>query len=621
MKLPVRWTPAGFTKLPINRIETKDSLLIVSAVIFVAMSVIIDISAARGASLSPVAHAEKYSGFAAALRNIGVKKTTLLVTQTLKTDDNLAVPANVRIKIAPGGKIAVAEGKKLVISGPFEAPIGKVFEGEGSIMFTPSAIKTVYPEWWGAGDGKESSRAIQCAVDSLTKGDVVLSKKTYLLDRRVPMKLIGSSDTVSAMIVPRSGVNIVGKGYGSVLKVADNHTSTGDYVVFAPTRAETTSDITFSNFRIDGNGSRNLVRGQIRRAMAIWLYTGRNIRINHVWFENQPGTNVVKFGSDSLSYLVTDSVISNCVFSNVGGAIPGNRGQSDHSTLYISGEKVTVKNNRLTNPGPYNENGPPIAVVAGIEMHGDNMVVSGNHVENYGNGGYIVGDGIVTAKNQQWTGNTFLNMTKMGISIWSISEVGNIVFEGNSITLNGELDQCVAGIYQPLNPPDTTRGIDGIIVRNNSIDSTATKQGTVWCGIMFNAIRNATIENNRIERISGAAILITGNRAKSLDSRNITIKNNIVLDTSFNKFGAYPYAIEITNEGRGRFDNISIAGNRIENKNPLAKNMGGIGVNGTGPVTNVRINAGNTFLNLKRKDRHMNFSGLEKHVTVEPPQH
>jgi len=115
--------------------------------------------------------------------------------------------------------------------------------------------------------------------------------------------------------------------------------------------------------------------------------------------------------------------------------------------------------------------------------------------------------------------------------------------------------------------------------------------------------------------------LILGNRSKPLDSRNVTIKNNLVRDTSFNKYGAYPYAIDITNEGLGRFDNINIIGNRIENKSSLAENMGGIVVKGKGPVTNVRIKAGNRFVNLKRTERQISYSGLEKHVTVESPQH
>lgn len=575
--------------------------------------------AAEGVNRSGTS-AEKSPTLGDAISKVGTKKTTLLISQRFHVGTDLSVPSNVRIKLTRGGKIYIAEGKTVTMTGPFDAPLEKVFDGTGRVKFTPTSTTTAYPEWWGAANGRESSIAIQSAIDSLTKGDVLLSGKIYLLSRRVTMRLIGSGDKVSAMLVPRSGVNIIGRGHKSVLKVVDNHTLAGDYVVFAPANAEKTSDIIFRNFRIDGNGAHNLVKGNVRRAMAIWLYAGKNIMIDRVWFENQPGRNVIKLGSDSLSYLISDSVISNCTFSNVGGAIPGNRGQGDHSTLYISGENVTVKNNRLSNPGPYNENGPPVAVVAGIEIHGDDMLVSGNHVENYGKGGYIVADGIVTAKNHRWTGNNFINMTKMGISIWSLSEVKNVVIERNHISLNGELDQGVAGVYQPLSPPDTTVGIDGITVRSNRIDSTAAKPGTVWCGIIFTAVKNAMIEKNAIDKVSGAAVLIIGNTRKPLDCRNIVIRDNYLSDTSFNRYRAYPYAITVTNDGQGRFEGIEVTGNSIENKTPLGENMGGIGITGKGSVTRVRIDGRNRFINLKQRNRQIHFSGHEKNVFMGPEQ-
>lgn len=591
-----------------------------AAVIFIFTPMMVESAAAKEAVLNPVLSAEKNSTLAAAIGKVGTKKSTLLISQTLHVVKDLSVPANVRIKIARGGKISVADGITVTFAGPFDAPLEKIFDGPGNVKFAPSSTTTAYPEWWGAANGRESSSAIQSAIDSLTKGDVMLAEKVYLLNRRVTMKLIGSGVKVSAMLVPRSGINIVGQGYNSVLKVADNHTQGGDYVVFAPTNAESTSEINFRNFRIDGNGSQNLVKGTIRRAIAIWLYAGKNVIIDRVWFENQPGRNVIKFGSDSLSYLITDSVISNCTFSNVGAAIPGNRGQNDHSTLYVSGKNVTVKNNRMSNPGPYNENGPPVAVIAGIEMHGDDMLVSNNHIENYGKGGYIVADGIVTARNHRWIGNSFINMTKIGISIWSISEVKNVVLERNHIRLNGELDQCVSGIYQPLNPPDTTVGVDGITIRDNTIDSTAAKPGTVWNGITLTAVKNAIIEKNTIDRISGAAVLIIGNTKKPLDCRNVVIRNNRLSDTSFNRYRAYPFAITITNDGQGHFEGIEVTGNRIENKTPLAENMGGIGITGKGQVTRVRIDGGNTFVNLKQRNRQIYFSGHENNVIVGPNQ-
>jgi len=491
------------------------------------------------------------------------------------------------------------------------------------VVFGPSSVRRVYPEWWGAAHNTESAAAIQDAIDSLTQGDVVLSARTYLLNRRVRMKLVdGSRDQVSAMLVPCSGVNIVGQGYSSVLKVADGFTAGGDYVVFAPVDAGETTNLTFSKFRIDGNGANNPVRGVsgglVRRAMAMWLFKGENITVDNVTFENHPGTNVVKLGSDSLSYLVTDSTIRNCVFHNMGSAIPGNRAQADHSTIYVSGRDVTVSNNRLTIPRPHDENGPPVAVLAGIEMHGDGMTVSGNQVRNYGNGGYIVADGIVTARNQRWTGNRFESMTKLGISIWSVGRVENVVIESNVITLNGDLDQGVSGIFQPPQPPDTTVGIDGIIVRGNAISGSDVKSGTVWNGIQFTSVRNAVIENNLIERISGAGILIYGSSGRKLDSRHVSITGNTIRDTGFNRYGAHPFAIDIYNNGHGRFEDFRVSGNMFENNRFLTDGMRGIGVRGTGPIAGLVIDGANSFANFRNKTEWIGVSGPKSGVTVDP---
>jgi len=562
-----------------------------------------------------------FRNLSAATAHFGRAAATVTISAPQKVT-TLTVPAGITLKLEGEGRLDVAAGGRLLINGPFSAPLRPVFGGSGQVAFGPAALHAVYPEWWDVDGGQGAAYAIQSAIDSLRQGDVHLSARTYLLNRRTRIALIGSPDAVDAVLIPKTGVNIRGEGYNSVLKVADNFTAGGDYVVFAPRRAEPTSSITFGNFRIDGNGSRNLVRGgrggTLRRAMALWLFRGRDIRIEGVWFENHPGTNVVKFGSDNLSYLVTDSTVSGCSFSSVGAAIPGNRLQNDHSTLYISGRNVRVIDNRLSNPVPYDENGPPAAVVAGIEMHGDDMAVSGNQVKNYGTGGYIVGDGIVSARNQRWTGNRFINMTKLGISIWSVSAVADVLIDSNIITLDGTQDQCVAGIFQSIHQPDTTVGIDGLRISSNSISGLDVRPGTVWNGIQLTSARDAVVQDNVIERVSGAGILLYGVPGIPLDSRNIRIQGNVIRDTGFNRFGAHPYAIDLINNGRGRFEGLLVSGNRIESSLPLAGGMRGVRVQGSGHVAGVRIEGSNSFVNLKRRDHWIEDSGLKKGVTVAP---
>jgi hypothetical protein len=538
-----------------------------------------------------------FDNLSSVVSSIADTEATLAISTPQKVN-NLSIPSNISLILSKNAGIEVAEGKTLVVGGPFEAPLAKVFNGPGTTRFAPTSIVRVNPEWWGAADGESSGAAIQCAIDSMERGEVSLSKAVYTLDCRTRIMLVNSGDTVDAILVPKSGVSIVGAGSESILKVADNFTAGGDYVIFAPLKGESVSDVSFKNFRIDGNGSNNLVRGSsgnlIRRAMAIWLFAGRNVRIEGLWFDNHPGTNVVKFGSDSLSYLVTDSVIENSTFNTVGGAISGNRLQSDHSTIYISGRNVTVLNNRLSNPEPFDEDGPPVAVVAGLEIHGFDMTVSGNSVENYSTGGYVVSDGTVAAENQRWTGNSFVNMSKIGISLWSIQKARNIVIDSNVIRLYGEADHCVAGIYQSLAAPDTTMGFDELTISGNSIIGEKAKRGTVWNGIQLTAATNAVISGNTIDTVSGAGILLYGNRQLALDGTHIRIEGNTIRNTGFNLYDAYPYAIEITNEGSGIFSDIQVTNNVIGNSG-FSPVMRGIRVTGKGTVSKVIVDGTNSF--------------------------
>lgn len=545
-----------------------------------------------------------FSNFSTAVAGIGKNKAGLIIS-TPQTVNNLTIPANIELQFTGNGKIDVPAGKSLVIDSSFDAPLDQIFTGNGKIHFTSSALTHVHPEWWGAGDRKSSAAAIQKSIDSLEKGDVQLSARTYLLDQRRRIRLVNSGDAVDTILVPKSNVSIIGEGYDSVLKVVDNFTTGGDYVLFAPLEAEPVSDITFKNLRIDGNGEHNLVKGMsgnlIRRAMAIWLLSGEKVKIENVWFENHPGANVVKFGSDHVSYLVENSAITGCTFTNVGGAIPGNRQQADHSTIYVSGRNITIANNYLLNPFFSDANGPPPIVVAGIETHGDDMSVTGNNIDHYGIGGYIVGDGIVTVNNQRWANNSFTNILQLGISIWSMSRVENILLESNRIELDGKVDQGVAGIFQPLASPDTTYGIDNITIRNNTVRGKNVKAGTVWNGIQLTAARDAVIEGNLVESISGAGVAVLGTDNILQVCRNIQIRHNTVRDTGFNAFGAYPFAIEVSNDGPGRFEAITVHDNQIEQTKTLTDSMGGIRVKGKGLMKEITIDNNRDLIKVQQK--------------------
>jgi len=554
---------------------------------------------------TPLVSAAAFANLSSAVAAHAGTPATLHIVTRMKVN-NLTVPPRLTLRLSGNGGVDVTDGKTLYLRGPLEAERRKIFNGPGSVRFAPTSTAKVYPEWWGAGNGLLSAAAIQSAIDSLESGEVRLSASTYLLDRRRRIRFTGGVAGVDAILTPKSRVSIVGEGNASILKVADNFTSAGDYVVIAPLHGESIADVSFENFSIDGNGLHNLVKGStgslVRRAMAIWLFSGRNIRIDGVNFIDHPGRNVVKFGNDSMAYLVTDSTIENCTFNNMGGAIQGNRNQNDHSTVYVSGRNVTITNNRLSNPEPHDANRSPAVVVAGLEIHGYDMTVSGNRVENYSTGGYIVADGAVAADNQRWTGNSFINMTKMGISLWSVQKATKTIIEGNTIRLNGEMDQCVAGIFQSFFPPDTTMGFDDLKISGNTISGGKARRGTVWNGISLTAVTNTVIRDNAIDNVSGGGIVIYGNKHRPLDCTDIVIEGNTLRDTGFNRFGAYPYAIDISNDGKGRFADIRVTGNSIQSSG-FSPTMRGIRVGGKGEISRMQVDETNRFSGIAAEHR------------------
>jgi|GEM_PF-1837129 len=54
------------------------------------------------------------------------------------------------VMVLPGGRISVAAARKLTFLGDFQAPVGPVFIGPGTIDLTRSHAPVAHPEWWGA---------------------------------------------------------------------------------------------------------------------------------------------------------------------------------------------------------------------------------------------------------------------------------------------------------------------------------------------------------------------------------------------------------------------------------------------------------------------------------------
>eukprot|EP01047_Picozoa_sp_COSAG01_P019273 COSAG01_NODE_1066_length_11878_cov_244.494949_18_plen_384_part_00 len=99
---------------------------------------------------------------------------TLRVTSTspLIVSAGTTVRLNVTtaVVVEDGGTINIQQGAKLFISGSFEAPLQRIFVGEGQVFMKGDRTGRLYPQWWGAvADGSiDADRAIQAAVDAAT---------------------------------------------------------------------------------------------------------------------------------------------------------------------------------------------------------------------------------------------------------------------------------------------------------------------------------------------------------------------------------------------------------------------------------------------------------------------
>jgi hypothetical protein len=104
-----------------------------------------------------------------AIAAIGANSCILRVPAGTHTiSDNLAIPANIALKVERGATLAIATTKTLTINGPLEAGLYQIFTcaGTGKVAFAFGAVKEVYPQWWGAkGDNStDCTAAFQAAI-------------------------------------------------------------------------------------------------------------------------------------------------------------------------------------------------------------------------------------------------------------------------------------------------------------------------------------------------------------------------------------------------------------------------------------------------------------------------
>ncbi len=91
-----------------------------------------------------------YTSLANAVATIGGANVMLLINASTPVTADLTVPSNLSLWVSQEGRLPIDSGKTLTIGGAFEAGLHTVFDGAGTVVFGPGAVKEVYPQWWGA---------------------------------------------------------------------------------------------------------------------------------------------------------------------------------------------------------------------------------------------------------------------------------------------------------------------------------------------------------------------------------------------------------------------------------------------------------------------------------------
>lgn len=134
--------------------------------------------------------------------NVGLKAGTYLIATTCTI--------NAQLVFAKGAKLSVNSGVTVTVNGYVNAGLYEIFAGAGTVKLNGN--NKIYPEWFGAKMDltTDDRNAIQKAIDSITRGEIVLQAGKYnYYQNTVPTKgyYVGSTITID---YTKSDIAIVG---------------------------------------------------------------------------------------------------------------------------------------------------------------------------------------------------------------------------------------------------------------------------------------------------------------------------------------------------------------------------------------------------------------------------
>ncbi len=376
----------------------------------------------------------------------------------------------------------------------------------------------------GTADDTAAIRSAIAAVPPGQKGTVHFPRGTYVVTPRA------AGDAFN----PHSGISFVGDGPGqSVIRVADR---VGDFRGIFYNNTGTVGDMTFRGLTFDGNSRGNPVsrEGDVKNyRIAISPGAGANVLIENCEFLNFNGVWVV-------SDVGPGSRILNNTFRNLGADSPY---RHDFSAVYAHAPDVQLVGNQFYGTVLSSADG---ANRTAIEIHGRNVLVADNYVDNMVGGIILTGCYEHDSTNMVVRGNRLRNVM-VGIALWSASYgshtsgygLDGVSIEGNAITVRqtGNADVgTLAGIYwEELNtlPSRNISVVNNVIRFDTSVAPRNTSNPYVHGGIVFYwnngagpnvPLEGLTIANNLVDNAEGPGIFV------AMNVKNGTIEGNTIVN-------------------------------------------------------------------------------------------
>lgn len=406
-------------------------------------------------------------------------------------------------------------------------------------------------DYGAQGDGvTDDTAAIQDAIDAASSaggGQVFLpADRTYLLST--------VTGTNNVLLVPKSNVSIVGAGDTSVLKVAANLNGVGtDFNLFGPpesTIAYEADHVLFRDFKVDLNGANNQVpAGEPQKKNAVVLIQyGQHITIENLLVVDSPGRQVFSLGTNVAAATVTDVTIRNCRVHGFGSDVDPN--QTDHSCVYVRGDRVAVEGNRF-----WCDTQDTIATA--IEVHTQTARIAGNLAENVNKLANLVAT-VADLTDTQFVDNIGVNL-ELGVMLWV--EPGFVV-EGltiarNRLRLSDGLNAAI-DLASNVNAP-----AHDVAVVDNLVECDAAVSANRGSGVKYGDVTHLTVARNRFVGLLGRAL--ENGADPTADTVHLYIVGNEVIDCGRTSNATTTYRYAFTANSVVGHDTLVLVGNLVVN--------------------------------------------------------